>query len=49
MFAVVTAAPFNAVQNPWFYNGDIARAPYFALDEHLWPGLTKKSFTLGGR
>ena len=32
MFAVATAAPFNAVQNPWFYNGDVARAPYFALD-----------------
>jgi hypothetical protein len=40
------AAPFNAV-GP-FYNGDIARLPYFDIKEHLWPGLTVKKFTLGG-
>jgi len=39
--------PFNAV-GP-FYNGDMASAPSFDIKEHLWPGLTVKSFSLGGR
>merc|ERR1712080_509136 len=37
--AVAIAAPFNAV-GP-FYNGNIAKAPYFAIAEHTWPGLVK--------
>merc|ERR1711899_660863 len=38
--AVAIAAPFNAV-GP-FYNGNIAKTPYFAIAEHTWPGLVKK-------
>jgi len=49
LLVVAMALPFNAVENPHFYNGDVARKPYFAIQEHLWPGLTKKDFTLGGR
>jgi len=44
---IVDAAPFNAV-GP-FYNGNAASAPSFDIQEHLWPGLTVKSFSLGGR
>merc|ERR1711997_1051739 len=51
--AVAMAAPFNAAVLPdaWFYNGDIARAPNFAMEEAVpaWKGLVKKQFTLGGR
>merc|ERR1712226_1185683 len=43
--AVAIAAPFNAV-GP-FYNGNIAKVPYFAIAEHTWPGLVKKTFALG--
>ena len=33
--AVALAAPFNAAVLPegWFYNGDVARAPNFAINE----------------
>ena len=33
--AVAMAAPFNAKPLPdaWFYNGDVARAPNFSIDE----------------
>merc|ERR1712141_119405 len=46
--AVAFAAPFNAVHTPHFYNGDIARAPYFSMQEAVpgWGGLVTKSFTL---
>merc|ERR1711936_1116437 len=45
LLLTVDAMPFNAV-GP-FYNGDMASAPSFDIKEHLWPGLTVKSFTLG--
>merc|ERR1711936_128988 len=47
LLLTVDAMPFNAV-GP-FYNGDMASAPSFDIKEHLWPGLTVKSFTLGGK
>jgi len=47
ILSVVDCAPFNAV-GP-FYNGDAASAPSFDIKENLWPGLTAKSFSLGGK
>jgi len=51
--AVALAAPFNAAVLPggWFYNGDVARAPNFAINEAVpaWGGLVTKSFTFGGK
>ncbi len=29
---MVSGAPFNAVEKPWFYNGDVNRKPYFSLE-----------------
>ena len=31
LLVVAMALPFNAVENPHFYNGDVARKPYFAI------------------
>jgi len=49
--AVAMAAPFNAEPLPagWFYNGDVARAPNFSIDEAVpaWKGLVKKSRHFG--
>jgi len=43
--------PFNAAALPggWHYNGDVGRAPNFAIAEHTWPGLVNKEFTFGGK
>ncbi len=32
LLVLVSGAPFNAVEKPWFYNGDVNRKPYFALE-----------------
>merc|ERR1712098_768016 len=47
ILSFVQSAPFNAEGG--FYNGDAGSAPSFDIKEHLWPGLTVKSFSLGGR
>jgi len=47
ILVLVSARPQNAV-GP-FYNGDMASSPSFDIKEHLWPGLTVKDFTLGGK
>jgi hypothetical protein len=32
LLVLVSGAPFNAVEKPWFYNGDVNRKPYFSLE-----------------
>jgi len=44
---MISGMPYNAV-GP-FYTGDMASAPSFDIKEHLWPGLTVKNFSLGGK
>ena len=48
VIGLTEAMPFNAVGTP-FYNGDVARAPSFSIQEANphWHGLATKVFTLG--